>query len=180
MASPSSPSDGGVSLCQLGGCPAGYSLNVTSPSLSPCSSIQGDLSPVTLWIMDPSQQNAEMYQTPFDAAYFDGSQTNAGMMSSLENASCLDQAVLNASALGTPHGAMNESVGLSNGPTGTSERRFGTFEPVSTVASRNEVGVHCSFFEVSNHDSTDIMILREEKPKTARLKELSESVSNRL
>lgn len=142
MASPPSPSDGGLSLCQLGGCPAGYNLNVTSPSLSPCSSIQGDLSPITLWVTDPNRQNAELYQTPFDAAYLDGPQITAGMIHSLENAPCLDQAVLNADALGTHHAIMNESIGLANGPANKSKRPFATFEPVSTVASRNEVGVH--------------------------------------
>src|ERR1700753_2737326 len=77
--------------CQCEGCSPFYSLTTSSPVMSACSSIQGDVTPCTIWSNNINPQTPELYQSPLDATYFCTPQTALCTAASPNRHPCLDQ-----------------------------------------------------------------------------------------
>ena len=131
------------SVCRCGSCSAFYSLTAVSPAMSACSSIQDDMSPCTVWSKNTNTQPSEMHQPAFDASCF-GAPQALGMPASPDCQSCLDGGDPACYSFGMPIGHVDESIDLATSSSCSSEGPFAAFEPISTIASRNEVCFTCS------------------------------------
>ncbi|KIW68467.1 hypothetical protein PV04_04409 [Phialophora macrospora] len=105
--------------------------------MSACSSVQGDMSPDMIWSSKMQTQTPEFFQPPLDVTYFEPSQTLLGMPPSPNRQPCLDQvdpAFCSLSRISD----VDERTGPTTSSSSNSEGPFATFEPISTIASRNE------------------------------------------
>jgi len=126
------------SACQCGTCPTVYSMSTLSPSVSPCSSVPGDMSPNTIWGSNLNAQIRDFYQSSLDGASFETPQTTMEMGTSPEHPPFLEQVDLSCCSFRIPVGVMCEGTVSAGDSTSSLEGPFAAFEAISTVASRNE------------------------------------------
>ncbi|OCT52448.1 hypothetical protein CLCR_10724 [Cladophialophora carrionii] len=128
--------DNCLGVCLCGRCPTFYNLVDLSPATSACSSMQGDMSPGTIWSTKMHTQTSEPFQPALDATYFELPQTLLGMASLSNGQPSLGQA---GPAFYSPGiSFVDESTDPTPCSSSHSDDPFATLDPISTIASRNE------------------------------------------
>jgi hypothetical protein len=131
-----------LGVCHCGTCPTFYNLAALSPAMSACSSIQGDMSPDMIWSSKMHTQTPEFFQPPLGPTYFEAPQTLLGMPLSPDRQTGLDQA--DPAFYSLRISDVDESTGPTTTSSSNSDGPFAAFEPISTIASRNEVKSPCA------------------------------------
>ena len=169
--------DAGFSPCECGTCATYYFLPGLSPSTSVCSSLRSDISPCTPWTTNMNTPATEVFQAAYDATYLEVPHS-LGTSASPELVACLQQVNLDRHTLRIATEMVEETDGTSNNFSSTPESSFPTVQPVSTIASRNEVRfrmLHVT--KLSRH--ADNTFHRDERRKTVRLSGLFESANSK-
>ena len=132
--------------CGCGSCPTFYNVSNLSPAMSACSSTQGDISPCPMWSPTISPLGVDLQQQSFDEICLATpptsmvTTTSSGFRSSLEHVNLhYCQHGMGTRAIGDMNGPPRSSSSSSDGP-------FATFEPIGTIASRNEVSQALEYF----------------------------------
>jgi hypothetical protein len=164
----------GQSVCQCGTCSIFYNMSALSPAMSACSSLQDDLSLCGIWSPTSNNHNPEFFQSPFDGAHLETPPATFGMVASPDQQPTLDSSLCNNAAT---VGFMAEAGRQSSISSSGSDSPFPIFEPLSTIASRNEVSPRGSR-AVSGQAGYRYMLIKGFSEKEGSEPRVAESVSS--